>query len=189
MIELPAFLARSARQALERVKGVESIRDYRPVSSETGVISHESMSSTRNVFSPARNKNTFSRSNFVIRSHARGASRIACVITDPCCDIFEPQQPGLSRISALPKNELTVTERHGPNEPLLYGTGLQTRACPGLPPGSRHLTAPLKCRTAPSLSQTNYALSVWMRSRMPFASSLREGAELLCKAWEGNPSL
>jgi len=49
--------------------GFESIRDHRPVSSEPGVISHESASSTRFAFWPARSETTFSRSGFVIRSH------------------------------------------------------------------------------------------------------------------------
>jgi hypothetical protein len=55
---------------LERAKGVETIRNHRPVSAETGVMLHESMSNTGSGFLPARSQTTYLRSKFVIRSHA-----------------------------------------------------------------------------------------------------------------------
>jgi hypothetical protein len=60
---------------LERVKGIESIRDHRPVSSETGVISHKSTCNTRFAFCPARSKTTLLRRSFVIRSHTNARNK------------------------------------------------------------------------------------------------------------------
>jgi hypothetical protein len=57
-------------QKIGAAKGFETIRDHRPVSAETGVISHESMSNTPLGFLQTRSENTFLRTRFVIRSHA-----------------------------------------------------------------------------------------------------------------------
>jgi hypothetical protein len=70
-----ALAQADAMGQMERAKGFESIRDHRPVSSETGVISHKSTCNTRFAFCPARSKTTFLRRGFVIRSHASARNK------------------------------------------------------------------------------------------------------------------
>src|ERR1035437_8446240 len=81
---------------MERAKGFESIRDHRPVSSETGVISHKSTCNTRFAFCPARSKTTFLRRGFVIRSHANSETK------SPWPSLTAARIPGSPLTSILP---------------------------------------------------------------------------------------
>jgi len=69
------FIRKSLIIKMERAKGFESIREHRPVSSETGVISHESTGNTLFAFCPARSKTTLLRRSFVIRSHTNARNK------------------------------------------------------------------------------------------------------------------
>ena len=60
---------------MERAKGFEAAPASQPVSVETGVILHESTSTTRFALWLARRLTPFFRSNFVMRSHAASCRR------------------------------------------------------------------------------------------------------------------